>query len=554
MGSVRRTSVLVGALALTVAGLGVVVLAGWALDQERLTRVLPGLVTMQPATALDFTLLGLSTAMLHLGWARARVPEAVPLLAVLTVVLIAGTGLVTELAGWRYPITVLGDMSQNEGRMSGITAVAHLVICVSLLAAVFGRRLVAHGAGVLALTLGVVGLSGYAFGASDLYDVGYFQTLALHTALGIALLGLALVSASGEVGLTRLARSGTVGGRLARTLLPAVIVIPTVLGWLSVWMMRHDYGPGFVMALYATCVALLSGGLVWLAGVRLTDADVRRSEAEEARAVADRALAELEVASQELRLANRDLSDFTAAAAHDLRGPLSAVVLGVQMLHTVGDPRYADVVDRVEGAAERGMTLIDDLLQFGQVGQVPVEPTRLDLEPLVVEVVAAVEGATGRSVRLEAGTWSPVRADESLVRRLLTNLIGNAVKYTEGEGVVDVGVAAEPTGDGRVLVRVSDRGLALPEAERELVFEIFKRGSAGARHSTGTGVGLAVCRRIVERHGGTIAVVDRQGWSKSFELTLPAAEAPQAARQSGPGDRPPHARSSSSRARRTAAA
>ena len=176
MGSVRRTSVLVGALALTVAGLGVVVLAGWALDQERLTRVLPGLVTMQPATALDFTLLGLSTAMLHLGWARARVPEAVPLLAVLTVVLIAGTGLVTELAGWRYPITVLGDMSQNEGRMSGITAVAPLVICVSLLAAVFGRRLVAHGAGVLALTLGVVGLSGYAFGASDLYDVGYFQT------------------------------------------------------------------------------------------------------------------------------------------------------------------------------------------------------------------------------------------------------------------------------------------------------------------------------------------------------------------------------------------
>jgi len=553
VGSVRRRSVLVGALALTVAALGVMVLAGWALDQERLTRLLPGLVAMQPATALDFTLLGLATVMLHLGRARARVPAVVPLLAVLSVVVIAATALVTEVAGWRYPITVLGDMSQNEGRMSGITAVAHLVVCVSLLAAASGRLLVAHGAGVLALTVGLVGLSGYAFGPSDLYDVGYFQTLALHTALGITLLGLALVSASGEVGLTRLTRSGTTGGGLARTLLPAVVVIPTVLGWLGVWMMRHDYGPGFVMALYATSVALLSGGLVWLTGVRLTDADVRRSEAEEARAVADRALAELEVASQELRLANRDLRDFTAAAAHDLRGPLSAVILGVQMLHTEDDPRHAGVVARVEGAAERGMTLIDDLLEFGQVGQVAVEPRRVPLELLVREVVASVEAASGRAIRLEEGSWEVVDADESLLRRLLVNLIGNAVKYTEGDGPVDVHVGAAAAAPGRVLVRVADRGIAIPAQERELVFEIFKRGQSGARHSAGNGVGLAVCRRIVERHGGEIAIADLQGWSKSFELTLPAADAEQPLRPTSTG-RLRQARSSSSRARRTASA
>ncbi|MGB0191850.1 MAG: histidine kinase dimerization/phospho-acceptor domain-containing protein, partial [Nocardioides sp.] len=405
----RRSPLLVAVLGLAVTALGCVVLLGWAIDSDGLTRLLPQLVAMQPATALDFALLGVATVGLHCGWARSRVPAAVPLLAVLTVVVVAGTALVTELAGWEYPITILGDMAQNEGRMSGITAVAHLIICGALLAAALGRVLVAHAAGVLALTLGLVGLSGYAFGPSDLYSVGYFQTLALHTALGIALLGMALVAANGEVGLTRLARSRTLGGRLARTLLPAVLVIPTVLGWAGLWMMRNDFGPGFVMALYATSVALLSGGLVWLTGARLTAADVRRSEAEEAREVADRALAELRVASQELRLANRDLSDFTAAAAHDLRGPLSAVVLGVQMLHAEGDPAHERIVERIDAAASRGMTLIDDLLEFGDVGQVPVEPARVDLEQLVTEVVASVEEARGSPRKTQKPGPRPAR-------------------------------------------------------------------------------------------------------------------------------------------------
>ena len=210
----RRSPLLVAVLGLAVTALGCVVLLGWAIDSDGLTRLLPQLVAMQPATALDFALLGVATVGLHCGWARSRVPAAVPLLAVLTVAVVAGTALVTELAGWRYPITILGDMAQNEGRMSGITAVAHLIISAALLAAALGRVLVAHAAGVLALTLGLVGLSGYAFGPSDLYSVGYFQTLALHTALGIALLGVALVAANGEVGLTRLARSRTLGGRL----------------------------------------------------------------------------------------------------------------------------------------------------------------------------------------------------------------------------------------------------------------------------------------------------------------------------------------------------
>ena len=385
--------------------------------------------------------------------------------------------------------------------------------------------MIAHGTGLAALALGLMGLSGYAFGPSDLYSVGYFQTLALHTALGITMLGTAAVAASGEVGLTRLARSRTLGGRLSRTLLPAVLVVPTVLGWVGVWMMRNGFGPGFVMALYATTVAALSGALVWSTGSRLTSADVRRHEAETARAEADEALAELRVASQDLRIANRDLRDFTAAAAHDLRGPLSAVMLGLQMLEEDGGQATRDhVVHRVTGAAERGMTLIDDLLEYGEVGTVDVELSHVDLESVVKDVVAQIEEASGRRVDLASGPWAPVAADERLLRRLLVNLIGNAVKYTPGEEDVDLQVGTQRLRDGRVRVWVADRGLPIPADERELVFEIFKRGAQGARHAGGTGVGLAVSRRIVERHGGDIEVVDHDGWTKRFQLTLPGAD------------------------------
>ena len=202
MSTSRRTPVLVGVLGVLTIVLGLVVLLGWATGQEVLTRLLPSLVAMQPATAVDFVLLGVASLVVNCTWARDRVPVAVAWLALGLVVAIAGTGLVTELTHHPYPFAFLGDMDQNGGRMSGITAVGHLTLSASVASMALGRPVIAHGTGLAALALGLMGLSGYAFGPSDLYSVGYFQTLALHTALGITMLGTAAVAASGEVGLT----------------------------------------------------------------------------------------------------------------------------------------------------------------------------------------------------------------------------------------------------------------------------------------------------------------------------------------------------------------
>lgn len=501
--------------------LGTGVLLAWWTGLDLVLQVLPGLVRMQPATALDFLVMGV------IGAAAAMFPgpraRRLGLVGVPLVVTVAGTALVCEIVGRPYPFGLLAFEAQNEGRMSGITASAHLLLAFALAALACGRRQLAHVGGLMGLSLGLLGLSGYAFGVSDLYAVGYFQTLALHTAVGIVLLGLTVLLLAGDVGLVALLQTPDAASALVRNLLPAVVALPLVCGWVAVRLMREGLGVGFVLALYATALSLLNGVLVWYAASRMRAVDARREAEEFARIESDQALADLARTTSALERANTDLRDFTAGAAHDLRGPLSAVLMGVAMLdRPTSESARAEVVARIQGAAERGMTLVDDLLEFGEAGTVELRPVVLDLAELTRAVVHAVQESTGRAVELVETGFEPVLADPHLVWQAVRNLVGNAVKYSPGHGPVPIEVGAQHTEDGMVSLRVADRGLAIPTEERELIFEIFRRGVNGARQAAGTGVGLAVVRRVAERHGGSVRVVDHEGWSKRFELTLPA--------------------------------
>ncbi|MBF4161050.1 sensor histidine kinase [Nocardioides acrostichi] len=521
--SSRRIRLLAVLLAECTAALGVLVLVGWTVGSERLIRLHPSLVAMQPATATDFVLLGTATALLVVRARSSRAAVAAALVLAAGVVVLAATGLVTEITDEPYPFSWLADMTQNDGRMSGITAIGHLVVAAGIAALALGRRLAAHVLALVGLVIGLIGLSGYAYGTSDLYGVGYFQTLALHTAAGIAVVGAALLLAAGDVGVTRIARSSTPGGRLVRSLLPVVVLLPSLLGWISLWWARSSsLGIGFVLALVATAMSLVGGAAVLLVAARLQQAEVSREEAVAARAETDRAMTDLGRATRQLEVTNRDLREFNAAAAHDLRGPLSAIQLAVQLLERDATPaRVQLLLPRLRNATDRGLALVQDLLDYASVGTVETRPATLDLGRLVSTVAGEVSIEHDRPLDLRLGPLVPVQADPALIRRLLANLVSNAVKYTPGDGPVSLLVRAEPRGR-QVLVSVADRGLAIEGADRTRLFEIFQRGDEAAEHAEGTGLGLAICRRVVERHGGTIEVAEEPGWSKRFAFTLPA--------------------------------
>ncbi|MGH3347994.1 MAG: ATP-binding protein [Nocardioides sp.] len=215
---------------------------------------------------------------------------------------------------------------------------------------------------------------------------------------------------------------------------------------------------------------------------------------------------------------------FAGVVAHDLKNPLT-VVRG--WLETLGDEVADDarveaaqlrpMVSRAQSATEHMHGFIDDLLGFTVARDQRLETEQLDLSE-VAEDVASLRraGETGPGIDVQPGMI--VFGDRMLVRQLLDNLVANAIKYVAAGERPEVSVTATELGD-ELEVSVSDNGIGIPPAMRERVFDSFAR--AHADRYAGQGLGLAICQRVVERHGGRIWVAEPVGSGTTVRFTLP---------------------------------
>lgn len=222
------------------------------------------------------------------------------------------------------------------------------------------------------------------------------------------------------------------------------------------------------------------------------------------------------------------LETFAGVVAHDLQNPLSAIhgwteLLADHLLRTAPEDRRAgELIERMRTSSTRMRSLIDELLAYATVKDKQLSPEPVDLS----EVVAQITRERGRTGQVVWGPLPTVEVDPTLVYQLFDNLVGNAVKFVApgAEPEVVVRSTGEPGPDRRVVVEVSDNGTGIPAGQHEAIFSEFRR--AHGRTHQGHGLGLAICRRIVERHGGTISAHDREDRDgATFRLTLPAAGA-----------------------------
>jgi light-regulated signal transduction histidine kinase (bacteriophytochrome) len=244
-----------------------------------------------------------------------------------------------------------------------------------------------------------------------------------------------------------------------------------------------------------------------------------------------RAEAGLRTYAEKLQRSNRELQDFAHVASHDLQEPLRKVSSFSERLRTkygdaLGD-QGLDYLRRMEGATVRMQGLIEDLLSLSRVTTQanPFEP--VDLAVVVPEVISDLEARleeTGGTV--EVGALPTVEADQAQMRQLLQNLISNALKFHEpGEPPV-VKVYAEPEGraanGGRMRCRlvVEDDGIGFDEEHLGRIFVPFERLHGRGAYE-GTGMGLAICRKVVERHGGEITAESVPGQGARFIAKLP---------------------------------
>jgi two-component system phosphate regulon sensor histidine kinase PhoR len=221
-------------------------------------------------------------------------------------------------------------------------------------------------------------------------------------------------------------------------------------------------------------------------------------------------------------------SDFVATASHELRTPLAAVYGAVRTLRrediTLRDEDRDAFLEIIEAESVRLTHIVDQILLAGQLDADAVEVDLEQCDPVAVaEGVlesAALHLPTGISLRVEGNGMRPIMCDANKLRQVLVNLVDNAIKYSPDGGSVEVRLGSQ---DGQCLIEVRDEGLGIPSSERERIFEKFYRldpqqsGGVG-----GSGLGLYICRELVERMNGRLDVDSEPGEGSRFIVALPA--------------------------------
>jgi PAS domain S-box-containing protein len=296
----------------------------------------------------------------------------------------------------------------------------------------------------------------------------------------------------------------------------------------------HSLRPGAFQDQLPLMTAFANQAAIAIENARLHE-QARREIAERKQAEA-----ELKIYAAKLERSNRELESFAYMASHDLQEPLRKVQafgdrLKAKYGGVLGD-QGLDYLERMQNAGVRMQTLINDLLTYSRVTTKAQPFVSVDLAQVVRGVLSDLETRIEQvGGRVEVGDLPAIEADPTQMRQLLQNLIGNALKFhREGETPV-VKIHAETLngrgegavgvcpGDGLCQIVVEDNGIGFDEKYVERIFQVFQR-LHGRSEYEGTGIGLATCRKIVERHGGSITAKSAPGQGATFIVTLPVRQ------------------------------
>jgi PAS domain S-box-containing protein len=285
------------------------------------------------------------------------------------------------------------------------------------------------------------------------------------------------------------------------------------------WTYIRKDGSRFPVQLSVTCLRNASGVINGYLGVASDILERRRAEEERQQFVA------------QLQRSNRELEDFASVASHDLQEPLRKIQAFGDRLKTrcAADlsPQGRDYVDRMQHAAGRMQVLINDLLTFSRVTTKAQPFVPVDLGTVVAGVVSDLEVRIEQTgAQIDVADLPCIDADPLQMRQLLQNLIGNALKFHRPGVAPLVTIRCEVggnalTGEGAELrLLVSDNGIGFDPKYLDRIFTVFQR-LHGRDEYEGTGVGLAVCRKIAERHGGSITATSAPGAGATFIVSFP---------------------------------
>ncbi|MDX1584960.1 MAG: ATP-binding protein, partial [Thermoanaerobaculia bacterium] len=345
-------------------------------------------------------------------------------------------------------------------------------------------------------------------------------------AAALVLLSVGVLFADPKHGMAKVLVSENAAGRMVRWFMPTALGGTLLVGLvISLTVRAGFFSHSFAVAVFVELEMILLGFLIWRSACQLQEIDDERASAvEELRRSHDELEERVEGRTEELRRLNQELESFSYSISHDLRAPLRAIDGYSRMLEEDYEEKLDDEGKRylevIRSSVRTMGQLISDLLTFSRVSRQEITTTPVDLGALAREVFEsiAIERTHEQQFLLEDDP-PLAEADPTLMRQVLQNLLANAVKYSEPKPGGTIRFGAERV-DGENRYYVSDEGVGFDPSYSEKLFGVFQR----LHHQDefeGTGVGLSIVKKIVEKHGGTVGAESELGSGSTFYFSLP---------------------------------
>lgn len=483
---------------------------------------------MSPTAALLFIMLGLGLA----GAARTR-PSIQRLIAMGTggAIALFGASCLVDLANgsnlhfghWFMNDQMTRNRSLGRVGMVPTTVISFILIGGGMALLESGNQLRAAAGQwsvVAALMIATAALIGHVYEGLGLYQIGQILPMALSTSVNFILAAIGIFALRPKVGFVAVLTAPNMGGTTARRLFAVAVILPPLLGFLSLTLMQHFpiENAGGIGLLATLC------GLVLAVAVTMSASRLERM----AEALIERGH-QLEIARLEADQANRAKSEFLATMSHELRTPLNAVIGFSEIMRDARfgpiDSRYREYSDDIHKSGLHLLGMVNQILDLAKVeaGQFTLQEERISLPELAADCLSLVrQRAAFGEVSVEnrvPADFPPLRGDEMRLRQIVLNLLSNAVKFTRPGGTVTLDANLGEAGDIEIVI--ADTGIGMDEKQLAMALLPFRQiDSSIARRDEGTGLGLPLARTLIEQHGGTLILDSTPGVGTTARICL----------------------------------